>query len=892
MEFRITYDGLDLYAPQNGKPLLDATWDGEAGAAGTLTFRIPPTHPYHDLDFSIRNANKEVRLLQDGEELFRGRIIRLGEDDSACVRVEAEGQLAYLADSVVRPYATYDADDASDGTQFVGSDLFVWEIDQHNLRVGPEKSFVCGHVPHTAPRTLNSSYSTTLDDLKDVYCEGQDRYLNARSSGSARIIDLLDGGVGEGTQAVVLGENLISVEATREASDIVTAIIPVGRTSSKSGENPGTNPFITDPDDDTPPVDDPYIDPPETDDTEGDPDRTNDNDYRDESRDFRITTLLDGSYNVGDTSVRLQGGTVIGELASKYGIIEEQRDYEAGTQEELLSLAAADLSPSNLSMQEVSSVVVSAVDLNALNPEIEPIRILCWYHVYSKAHRIDQWIPCSKVHLVLGDPSSSYYRFGDLPATLTRRSALRMGMLRRGTGDLIRRATGQKWNTDRTWDEVEDVSHKVDDTVKDFTDKIDKVEKSDREGREELFEHLEEIAGPYDPETGEFSGEGLLGETKRDLMDGIAQVAKDAQLTFFGRCMDDGSARDVFSQNITKPGGAEFQLVEGAVIDVLMEYAHEGSCTLNVAGTGDRNIVTNGDRHAVWQANKTVRFLYDGTNWQACSVDLYGRSITVGNPAQGNFHSDGYSLDMNIGSTSYFHVDAAGERIGLSNQRHVFIDNQGMSIEGNRNEKIFSFGVSSSGYSEITAESERSIDIRSENSFTDSDVLLTPSDLYLSGGSQTHIGGQYILIGNDSGYENGLGFFGNSFSLNHDTIVLRSVRLNGDGSEYLTISASTLGISDPGGYAFAISNGDMKANNFFVVGSQVNGSSRSIQVKFDRSVSGALRLNVLGVPVGAVATSDPENPEGPEIFDDQRELTETGPALGPEASNGENHAQG
>ena len=75
-----------------------------------------------------------------------------------------------------------------------------------------------------------------------------------------------------------------------------------------------------------------------------------------------------------------------------------------------------------------------------------------------------------------------------------------------------------------------------------------------------------------------------------------------------------------------------------------------------------------------------------------------------------------------------------------------------------------------------------------------------------------------------------------------------------------------MGVADLSGYAFAVTNGDRNANDFFVVGTELVASS--LWIACDRQIYGSVRLNILGVPVGAISSSNDASIEGPEIFDD------------------------
>lgn len=881
MAFHITYDDISLYEPENGRPLLDPVCDLEAGSAGSLSFRIPPGHPYHDHRFALRSAAHEVRLYQDNVELFRGRITKIAEDDLACVVIEAEGQLAYLADSVVRPYATYDAMDAPSGTQFVGGDLFVWEIDQHSQHVGPEKAFTPGQFPLIRKSIANSSYSTTLDDLKDVFCEGQDRYLRARSEGMVRYIDLLDGGVGEGTQAIVLGENLISVDASREASDIVTAIVPVGRKPASEDSN-GDSSEVTDEGGDVDAPEASPSDPPEVDPHEDMADISIDNGYRNDTHEFTIVTLPDGNYPIGDGNVLLSHGVVSNqELTKLYGVIEEKREYEAADQEELLRLAAADLSMNKLSNQEISSVVVSAIDLNALNPDIEPIRLLDWYHVFSKTHRIDQWIPCSKIHLALDDPGNSTYRFGDLPATLTRMSALRMGMLRRGNGELIRKQNGSAWNTNKAWDKAEEVGRETDEVRKEVEDWYAEQGETDAQifaGLDDLIKQYVELGGNID-DLRDYINE-QVDVINDNVIDGVGEAIAAAQRTQYGVCPTPAGTL-IKEVTVSVPGDEAgkypFKLEAGATCTVYFQHENEQSgIYLKVNGTSACQIYTNGAPEAFWLAGATVPFVFDGRFWQNCSTPIFGTEVTIGNPGQANFYSNGTHTQMRIGNIDYFDVNMAGQRIGREdsgNQRfnRVLINTDAVTIHNKYGTDLIC-GYDDAHYAG-TISCTDGVVVSGGYNFT---------ELCNSYGSFSCTSDGPII-----GYDGGVtrltfGIHGiGGYHTNGRNWIMRTIVVSGNGTDELTLSPSTFDLRSLADYAVFAMNGDSNAKDAYVIGQKLEASS--LTIKFDRAVSGSIRLNVFGIPVFNQTNFDPGNPEGPETFDNQDEQQEGPSTSAPDA---------
>lgn len=849
--------------------IYDDALELEAGTFGSYTFTLPPTHPMATLDaFSTEDPANEVTFSErygNGEEaeLFRGWVKKTSMDVDLMLTVECEGMLAYLKSTTVRPYACKDSSDLPDGTQVIAEDPFSWLVAQHNAHCPAEMAFDVGYNPHVREVTAGTSWNSTWDELNDKFCTGLDRYLNARTDGMGRrVVDLLDGGVGEGTQVIVLGESIVDMDISGESSEIATAIIPRAT------------------------LDDHY------------------NEVRGDRVDRREIGIEDADWSeyVGNsTTVTREGDRLVNwEMVAAYGFREEKRDYDATGPEDLARRAAEDLDPLTVGERTANAIEVQAIDLHAWNPSIQPIRLLEWDRVFVRAYGLedegaewgvhsggrlilDQWLPCSKLHVSSVHPETSWYRFGDLPQTLTRMSALRMGMLRRGDGTLVRRTDGTEWDTDRTWDRAQNIedgykagdadlwqglqdatdtwnqhlTDEFDTHTKEWYDSLDDLRKEDAQGREELLKHLDEVEGKWSDELGRIDGDlGDLSDTvdgnHRQLLEGIRDVAENSRRTFFGVCQTATGqpSKTVLPQSLTRPGGEEFQLVEGVVVDVLFEHGEAASnVSLDIAGTGVRTIVTNGDAYGVWQDRAVIRFVYDGSRWQNCSNDIYGQSLTVGHPGHANFHTDGNVAEMRIGDESYWHVGVDGERIGLLSKSHIDIgsdyiemvhpsayeDSDGRSLR-------FSYGGTHTS-AEITSSSGLSIGTESISYVGMSNrfgaVYIPSTDVF--GPTLQHESSGNTFQVNKHGYATGL-----------QPWVTRSIITTVSNSEYASFGTSTLGVASFSGYAFAVTNGDRNAFDMIVVGTEVD--ANTLIVKFDRVVNGTIRLNFLGVPVGAITT--------------------------------------
>lgn len=807
----------------------------EAGAFGTLTLELPPSHPMARMGaFAKRDASKEVTFSErygNGEEaeLFRGWVTDSSLDADLVLTVECEGMLSYLARTCVRPYSATALTGLSSGTTVINSDPFEWLVEQHNLHAGQDMAFEVGYNPHARIATGSDDYKTTWDELNEKFCTGLDRFLYARSNDwGARVLDLLDGGAGEGTQAIVVGENVVEMDLDETSRDVVTAIVARGATDDEYESGSGN---------------------------------------RVERREIGLEGADVGPI-VGDCStVTVDGDRAVNwDMVAAYGMKEEKRDYDATTPEDLARAAAADLNPRELEDRDVRAFDVTALDLHNLNPEVQPLRLLDWTEIFIRADgQVDGdakgrlvfhgWLPCTMIDFDLGDPARSTYHFGDLPQTLTRQSALRLGMLRRGNGTLVRKAGATEWDTDRFWnrsDQVEDgyiagddelrqeiadtadqwsqhLDEQFDEYTQKWYDALDEESKESAQGREELLKHMDEIEGKWSDDL--TAVDDKVDKNHRELLAGLRDVALTTQRTFFGVCHTRAgvSSKSVLSADLTKPGGEEFTLAKGAVVDVLFDYGDSGSgYTIDIAGTGVVPMATNGSRYAAWQDGEVLRLLYDGSVWQNCSNDIYGRSVTVGNPAQAHFYTDGNAAELRIGSNAYWHTGMDGMHVGLVSTYHVDIGSSSIAFQNGKN-MLLTIEAGSS----VALTADDGMTLKSNDN--GARLLLSQAGAHLSC------------------YNNSFGVVGNNYVTNGTYWVMRSIVVTVNDDEYYWLSPGDLGIvgvNGLSGYAFSVTNGDMNAKDFFVVGSEVR--SNNLVVKFDRAINGRCRLNILGVPVSAV----------------------------------------
>lgn len=220
--YTVYCDDFILYDPRMEElTILSPSLSLELNKTGSFSFSIYPDHPYYS---QIEQLKSIIQVKKDGSTLFRGRVITdktgwYNQRDITC-----EGELAFLLDSRVRPFA------------FTGgpAELFAELLSQHNavMENEPEKQFKAGIVTVTDPNDYinrsNVTYETTWDVLNTRLLDTLGGYLRVRHESDGVYLDYLAELDEMTTQPVEFGENLLSYAKSLSADEIITALIPLG----------------------------------------------------------------------------------------------------------------------------------------------------------------------------------------------------------------------------------------------------------------------------------------------------------------------------------------------------------------------------------------------------------------------------------------------------------------------------------------------------------------------------------------------------------------------------------------------------------------------------------------------------------------------------------------
>lgn len=205
--------------------------DLELNKSGSFSFSIPPSNPFIN---SIVKLKSVITVYEDNFIIFRGRALNDQEKFNKTVTVTCEGELAFLNDSVQRPF------------KFTGTpaELFTYLINKHNEQVDGFKQFKVGQVTVTDPNNYinrsDTEYSKTLDLLKEQLLETLGGYIWFRHESDGIYIDYLKDFTTLNRQPIKFGSNLLDLTKNEKADDIATVVIPLGALiDDENSENKG-----------------------------------------------------------------------------------------------------------------------------------------------------------------------------------------------------------------------------------------------------------------------------------------------------------------------------------------------------------------------------------------------------------------------------------------------------------------------------------------------------------------------------------------------------------------------------------------------------------------------------------------------------------------------------
>ena len=221
--YTIVADGILVYDPRiEDLRIMSANLRKENNMADNFRFSL---HPENVMAGRLEKFKTIVEVFDNGKRIFRGRILNSETDIRNIKRYVCEGELAFLSDSIVRPYAW--------NTGGVDS-YFRFLVDQHNAQVNASHSFTVRDV--TVQENANtgniirssSIYPTTLAEIKDKLVVALGGHLVLEHINGTTYIDYLQESLKSSKQSVELGKNIVDLLLETRGEDVATGVIPLG----------------------------------------------------------------------------------------------------------------------------------------------------------------------------------------------------------------------------------------------------------------------------------------------------------------------------------------------------------------------------------------------------------------------------------------------------------------------------------------------------------------------------------------------------------------------------------------------------------------------------------------------------------------------------------------
>ena len=226
--FRVFVDDQLFYHPHLSQlSITEAKVQEDAENIDSLTLSAPFNHPYLS---SIQPMASTIVCKKDDLTVFEGRALDDGTDFYNTHTWTCESCLAYLKDTMQPPFSY----------QGPLRGLLEQFLSVHNAAVEEKKQFTLGTVTVTDNNDYisysNSDYSVTMDAIQDKLVKTHGGYLQVRYTENGKVLDYLEDFPDRSLQTVEFGKNLTDVKITRDHTERVTALIPLGAKLTETDE--------------------------------------------------------------------------------------------------------------------------------------------------------------------------------------------------------------------------------------------------------------------------------------------------------------------------------------------------------------------------------------------------------------------------------------------------------------------------------------------------------------------------------------------------------------------------------------------------------------------------------------------------------------------------------
>ena len=247
--YQLKYKNYILYDPRLADEKLivrDPSVKLAVSKAGEMSFTVDEEHPYLS---NLRRMSGLVELLDGTFPIYRGRITRDIKDFCGAHKIETEGIMAALNDSIIPPFnfpedfAEDDSYKAAAASGNVVEFFFRWILSQHNAQVTAEQQIKPGVVTVSDQNNYitrsSEEYATAMTTISDKLLKSSlGGNLLIRYEEDGNYLDYYAALPLTNTQTVEFAENLLDLSSETDGTDIYTAILPEGKDGLTIGNLP------------------------------------------------------------------------------------------------------------------------------------------------------------------------------------------------------------------------------------------------------------------------------------------------------------------------------------------------------------------------------------------------------------------------------------------------------------------------------------------------------------------------------------------------------------------------------------------------------------------------------------------------------------------------------
>lgn len=205
--------------------------------AGEMSFTVDAEHPYLS---NLRRMSGLVELLDGTLPIYRGRITSDTKDFYGAHKIETEGIMAVLNDSIIPPFnfpedfAEDDSYKAAAASGNVVEFFFRWILSQHNAQVTAEQQIKPGVITVSDQNNYitrsSEEYATAMSTISDKLIKSAlGGYLLIRYENDGNYLDYYAALPLTNTQSVEFAENLLDLSSETDGTNIYTAILAEGK---------------------------------------------------------------------------------------------------------------------------------------------------------------------------------------------------------------------------------------------------------------------------------------------------------------------------------------------------------------------------------------------------------------------------------------------------------------------------------------------------------------------------------------------------------------------------------------------------------------------------------------------------------------------------------------